>query len=375
MKKKLSIALVLCLGVSMVLLFSGCGAETKTETETKEGAYSAYNLEEYIELPDYDAYAFDAPVPAEVTKEEMEAGIRKDLYDYGVVYQESTGKVLMGDTITISYTGKLTDGTERDDIAAEEYSMKMGEGNAIEGFEEGLLGAEVGEVTTVKAKYPDPYTTDTTLSGKEVVFEVKVHNRKNVVLPDLTDELIEEAHQGYYASLDDYLADVEKYYVELHEKEAKVALKEEIFAKIVNETKVLKYPEDEVSKKGASYIMNHMEYASENQYSWESYLSDYLKMTEKEFEKTATAYAEEMVKYEMVVYAMAEKEGLEITDEEYQAGMDTYLAEVAMMTAEQFENYMEMTIEEYAEENNLECQLLMEEAMDFVYKKTVKSGK
>jgi len=367
MKKNLSVLLILCLSVAMAVLSAGCG-----EKETKEaGAYDAYNLAEYIVLPDYESYEIEEPVPAEVTEEEMEVGMEKDLADYGIVYQTSDGTARKGDTVTISYEGRLPDGTTREGMASEEYTLTLGEGDMIEGFEEGLYGAKVGEVTTVKAKYPDPYPSDKTLSGKDVIFDVKVLNKRYVKLPELTDELILEAHQGYYQNVDEYLAGVRKYYEDLHAQEAKDAVIDEIFARIVEETEVLQYPKEKVDVAAAYFIMQHTEYASENQYTWDEYLKDNLQMTDKEFEAAATAYAEDSVKHEMVIYAIAEQEGLEITEEEYKAGMERFLTETAKMTAEQFEESMEMTIEEYAAENNLECQLLLEEAMEVIYDKVV----
>ncbi len=376
MKKKLSMTLILCLCAGMIMLFAGCGEEPGTEVESeKSSAYSAYDLKEYVKLPDYHAYDIEAPVPEKVTEEEMEVGIEKDLYDYGIVYQTSKGIARKGDTVTISYEGQLADGTKTEGMSSEEYSLTLGEGNMIEGFEEGLYGAKVGETTTVKAKFPDPYAQDRSLSGKDVVFKVKILNKKYVKLPELTDELIQEAHQGYYEGVEDYLAGVKKYYEDLHAQEAKEAVMDEIFSRIVEETEVLQYPEAEVNVKTSYYIMQNTEYASENQYTWEEYLKDGLQMTEEEFEASATAYAEDAVKHEMVVYAIAEQEGLEITEEEYEAGKASFLADTAMMTEEQFEEQMEMTIDEYAEKYNLECELLYKEAKEVLYQELVKSEK
>ena len=367
MKRKLSTLLVLCLCAAAAMMFAGCGEKEEA------GPYSEYNLSDYIVLPDYNSYEFNMPVPEKVTETEMEKGIEKDLAYYGIKHQTSEGVARKGDTITISYSGKLEDGTSPEGMSAEEYSLTLGDGNMIDGFEEALYGAKLGEVVTINTTFPDPYANNPDLSGKKAIFEVKILTREYVELPELTNALIQEAHEGYYQTVDEYLADVELYYEELHAKEAEQSVKDDILAKIVEETQVLKYPEDKVDERASYYIMSNMEYASNNQYDWETYLADNLQMTEDEFEAAATAYGEESVKYEMIVYAMAEKENLKITEEEYQAGMNDFLANTAKMTEEQFEANMEMTIEEYAEEYNLECELLLQEALDVLYYRVVKS--
>ena len=367
MKKYLSIMLTVTLCMTMAISFAGCGKE-------EEGAYSAYDLSEYIVLADYDSYELEAAVPEEVTELEMEKGIQKDLSDYGIVYERSRDVVAAkGDVIKISYEGTLADGTTKEGMSGEEYSFTLGEGKMIPGFEEGLYGVKAGETVTIDVTFPTPYTQDTELSGKDATFKVTVLTVREVQLPELTDELIREAHDGYYKTVEEYKADVKRYYEELHEQEALDAAKDALFAKIIEETEVIKYPEEKIDAESSYYIMKNMEYASNNQYDWETYRNENLQMTEEEFEEAAIAYAEEVVKREMIVYAMAEKEGLDVTEKEYQDGMDNFLTNTAQMTAEEFEEYMGMTIEEYAEEYKLEREMLMEEAVDIIYNRAVKS--
>lgn len=367
MKKLLAIILTLAMTFGLCVSFTGCGGDKEQKL------YDKYDLSEYIVLPDYEKYEYEKPIPTEVTEEEMQAGIEKDLAYYGITYKNtSEGTVNKGDTITISYVGTLADGTTPEDMKAENYSIVLGQANLLEGFQESLYGASVGETVTCKTTFPDPYITDVALSGKDVTFEITVTSKDRIELPELTNRLIREAHNDYYQTVDEYMVDVRKYYENLHEEEVVNALRDDIYTRLIEETEVLKYPEEEVTYEQLIYLEQHANYASNNSIEWETYLSDYLGMTEDELMADAEEYAKLIVKQEMIVYAIAEKEGLEITDEEFEAGKTEFLEETAQMTEAEFEENMGMTFAEYAEKYKLERELLKEEVIDCIYDKAVK---
>ena len=313
MKKILSIILTLAMIFGLCASFTGCGEEKEPKL------YDEYDLSEYIVLPDYESYEYEKPIPAEVTEEEMQNGIEKDLSYYGITYKTTgEGTVYEGDTVTIDYVGTLPNGTSPEDMKAEDYTVLLGEGALIEGFEESLYGAKVGETVIFKTTFPEPYYTNPDVAGMDVTFEITVTSKDKVELPELTDKLIQDAHDGYYQTVEDYKADVKRYYEELHEEKVVTALRDDIYERILAETEVLKYPEEEVSYEQLMYLDDKASQAADSGMSWEYYLSDYLGMTEEELMAEAEEYAKLAVKEEMVIYAIAEKEGLEITDEEYE---------------------------------------------------------
>ena len=165
MKKLLAIILTLAMTFGLCASFTGCGGDEETELKL----YEKYDLSEYIVLPDYESYEYEKPIPAEVTDEEMQSGIERDLAYYGITYKNTeSGTVLKGDAITISYVGTLADGTSPDDMKAEDYPITLGQANLLEGFQEALYGAEVGSTVTFKTTFPDPYVTNLEYSGVDV---------------------------------------------------------------------------------------------------------------------------------------------------------------------------------------------------------------
>ena len=94
-----------------------------------------------------------------------------------------------GDTVNIDYTGYI-DGEVFDGGSATGAPLTIGSKRFIEGFEDGLIGAEIGESVTLNLNFPDPYDPNPDLSGVPVVFEVKVNSIGKQIVPELTEDFV-----------------------------------------------------------------------------------------------------------------------------------------------------------------------------------------
>ena len=141
MKKLLSIALitVLCLGL---VLMTGCGGGNI------EMPYSGYDLTEYVTLPDYDSYTTEKP-DVTITDEEIDAAIDEVLAQYPTTVEETEGVVEKGDKVRYSYKGTLADGSTTDGMNADNQEMVLGQASMIDGFQEGMYGATIGEPVSI----------------------------------------------------------------------------------------------------------------------------------------------------------------------------------------------------------------------------------
>ena len=101
-----------------------------------------------------------------------------------------------GDIVNIDYVGKV-DGQEFNGGSATGYHLTIGSGTFIDGFEDGLIGKNVGETVDLNLKFPDNYTNNTDLAGKDVVFTVTVNSISRV--PELTDEVADSVVEGMTA--------------------------------------------------------------------------------------------------------------------------------------------------------------------------------
>ena len=364
MKKSIAMMLILLLSVCLFGL-TGCG-ETAAEIEIP---YEGLNLEEYITLPDYNVYTTTEPV-VEISDEDVDAEIQSRLEDAATTESVTEGTVEKGDTVKISYKGTLSDGSTQDGMNSDEYQLTLGAANMIDGFQEGIYGATIGEPVTLNLQFPDPYEVNEELSGQPVTFVVTVLSKEVEVTPELDEEFVKANSDA--KTVEEYREAVKKELEQLEYDKQLYDLKNEIFSKLSEETEVLQYPEERVNE--VSAVLDTQYRSSAQQYGyeeWEVFLDEVFAMTQEEFDEQIRLAAQNQVKNEMITFAIAEKEDMVLTQDEYQKGLDDMLEAVGM-DAETFQSYVGVTIEEYAKENNFGRDLLLTKELDAIYERLEK---
>ena len=124
-----------------------------------------------------------------VTKEEVKNRIDSLLNEYAELV-EKTGKVENGDIAVINFAG-YKDGVAFDGGTAENYSLTIGSNTFIPGFEDGVIGMEIGEEKDITLTFPEDYMSED-LKGKEVVFKVKVNEIKTREVPKLDKDFFDD---------------------------------------------------------------------------------------------------------------------------------------------------------------------------------------
>ena len=355
MKKLISLLLVLALVAGMTTVFTGCGSEP----------YSKYDLNEYITLPDYNKYKVSKP-KVSITDADVEKEILSILQKAATTKKVKEGTVKKGDTITIAYEGKLKDGTTSDGMKTEGTSITLGSAGYIDGFEEGLYGATIGKKVVLNLKFPDPYTNNKDLSGKAVTFEVTVLSKDVKVIPEFNEDFVKKNSDfksvaAYKKSLKSDL-EKEAYDEKLH------AIKGDLYSKIVEKTTVLKYPEKEVKAQEKLLDKEYKALADSYGYEWEEFLKAQ-ELDEESYDKLITMYAQEIVKQEMVIYLIAQKEELTVTDEEYDKYLETMLESSGYKSEKEFKEQFGMSLKKYAKENKLDRDLLLTKELDVIYER------
>ncbi len=355
MKKILTLSLTALMAVGMVFVVTGCGGGEP---------YEKYDLTEYITLPDYNSYQVKEPEVL-ITDEDVEKGIKTRLEEAATTEEVTEGTVKEGDTVKISFKGTLADGSTEDGMNSDSYSLTLGSGSMIDGFEEGLYGVTIGEKVTLDLKFPDPYSSNEELSGKDVTFEVTVLSKSVKTVPELNEAFVKENSDA--ETVEEYRKLVAEELEQQEYEDQLTAIKEELYMKLVDETEVKKYPEKEVD----DYFKELDEYyrygAETTGYEeWEDFL-EAQEMTQKEYEEQIQLYAEEYVKQEMVIYLFAQKEKIEISDEEYEEFLADNLKSAGFETEDDFKEYTGMTLEEYAEQARLKRNMLLTKELDMLY--------
>ena len=153
-------------------------AEVAVKPEVKLGDYKG------MEVPAQDTTVSDKEVEDELeSKRQQQAEL--------VLKEDQPAE--NGDTVVIDYVGSV-DGEKFDGGSADNYSLELGSGAFIPGFEDQLVGHKSGEDVEVKVTFPEEYHAQD-LAGKEAVFEVKLHEVKEKQLPEMDDEFAKDVDE------------------------------------------------------------------------------------------------------------------------------------------------------------------------------------
>jgi trigger factor len=215
-----------------------------------------------------------------------------------------------GDSLLIDFEGFL-DGSAFQGGAAEDYLLALGSGQLIEGFEEQLVGAEAGEEREVKVTFPEDYQAEH-LAGEDAVFKVKVKEVREKVLPELDDDFASDASE--FDTLEELRSDIrEKVGTALGsraEEDFRVAA---IDAAV--EAAAVEVPEELATARATERWERMERQLAGRGMDPNAFLQMQGKSRDELIEETKPD-AEKELKREAVVTAIAEAEGIEVSEEE-----------------------------------------------------------
>ncbi|MCM1087282.1 MAG: trigger factor [Muribaculaceae bacterium] len=259
-----------------------------------------------------------------------------------------------GDMTVLDFEG-FVDGVAFDGGKGENYPLTIGSGAFIPGFEEQLIGAEIGKEVEVNVTFPEDYQADE-LKGKAAVFKCTVKEIKEKELPDIDDEFASEVSE--FDTLAEYKEDVKKNLTEKKEKEAKDAKEDAVIEAIV-EAAEMDIPEPMIETQQRQMLEEFAQRISMQGIPMEQYFkltgTSYQQMLEQ-----VKPQAEKRIKARLVLEAIAAAEKMEVTDEEYQKEIET-MAEVYQMDADKVKEMLGAK-----EEKDIRLDLVVRKATEFV---------
>ena len=286
-------------------------AEVVTKPEVKLGAYK--DLEVSVEAS------------KEVTDEEVDAKLeneRKNLAE--LVVKE--GAAENGDTVVIDFVGSV-DGVEFDGGKGDNFSLGLGSGQFIPGFEDQLVGAKAGDEVEVKVTFPEDYQASD-LAGKAAVFVTKVNEVKAKEVPALDDELAKDLDDEV-ETLDELKAKYRKELEAAKEIAYDDAVEGAALDLAVENAEIVELPaemvEDEVHRAMNEFMGNMQRQGI----SPEMYFQ-ITGTTQEDLHKQYEADADKRVKTNLVIEAVAAAEGFDATEEEIQKEINDLAAEYNM---------------------------------------------
>ena len=164
----------------------------------------------------------------EVSDDEVEAEIKKDLENAGSWEPVGDRAVENGDKCVIDFSGSV-DGVKFEGGTAKDYTLVLGSGSFIPGFEDQMVGMKAGETRIVKVKFPDDYHAEN-LAGKDAEFEVVLHSATVKNVPALDNETVKDISE--FDTVEDYKKSVKDRLAARKEEDAAFALDQDIIEKV-----------------------------------------------------------------------------------------------------------------------------------------------
>ena len=223
------------------------------------------------------------------------------------------GPVAMGDTAVIDYEG-FKDGVPFDGGKAEKYPLGIGSGAFIPGFEEQIVGMEIGEDRDINLSFPEQYHAPD-LAGKEVVFKVKLHEIKKKEMPEINDEFAKDCSE--FETLEELKKSIKERIEEQNKSKEKYELEENAIEEVCKNAK-LEIPEGMIELE-----IDNMEKDIESRLSYQGInLEKYLEMIGKTREEFRTEYreqAEKQIKSRLVLEEVAKVAKITVAEEDIAA--------------------------------------------------------
>ena len=329
-KKAVALTLAVCLLGTMGL--TGCGSKP----------YSSYDLSEYVKVGEYKGLEMEA-IKVSVSDEEVDAQVETNVENTKTTEKKKEGKVAKNDKFNIDYEGKI-DGKTFEGGSKKGADLTIGSKSFIDGFEDGLIGKEIGTTEKLNLTFPDDYQNED-VAGKDVVFTVTINYVSEDVVPEYNDDWV--AKNSDVKTTSDYEKLIKDQLLEDKEEEAKNTKIGELWSEVTENTEVLKYPEEEVNtyieEIEAQYQTMADSYGLELKDLWEQYGIE----SEEDYDAQNKEAAQAYVKEQMILYYIAEQEDLSYSKDEEKELRDAI--EKAGYTEETFKQNYGQDIDSYVE--------------------------
>ena len=245
----------------------------------------------------------------EVTEEDINKEVDKERENNSRTIDVDDRAVENGDIIKLDFDGSV-DGVPFEGGKAENYTLTIGSGSFIPGFEDQLIGTKIGEEKDVTVTFPEDYH-EKSLAGKEAVFKCKVNAITVKELPDADDEFASEVSE--FETLAEYKEDIKKKLTEKKEKEARAKKEAQAVEKAV-ENATMEIPDAMIDTQVQSMMEDFARRMQSQGLSLEQYFQ-FTGMDVKKMHDQMKPEALKRIQNSLVLEAVAKAENIEISDE------------------------------------------------------------
>ena len=299
----------------------------------------------------------------EVTEEEVAGELRKEQESNSRTIDVDDRAVADGDKVTLDFEG-FVDGEAFEGGKGTDYPLTIGSGAFIPGFEEQLVGAEIGKETEVNVTFPENYQAEN-LAGKPAVFKCTVKKIEVKELPELDDDFAKDVSE--FDTLEEYKADIKK---NLEEKKADAAkrAKEDAAVDAAIEKASMEIPDAMTDTQVSNMIEDFARRIQSQGLTMEQYLQ-FTGMTPAALQEQMKPQALKRIQSRLVLEKIAEVENIQISDEK----LDEEIAQMAEMYKMEVEKLKEVLGD--AEKEQMKKDLAVQEAVTLIAEAAVEVEK
>ena len=264
-----------------------------------------------VKLGKYKGVEIDR-VETAVTEEDVDAEINRERERNARNIEVTNRPVKDGDMTVLDFEG-FVDGVAFDGGKGENYSLTIGSGAFIPGFEEQLIGAEIDKETEIHVTFPEDYQAED-LKGKDAVFKCTIREIREKELPELDDEFAGEVSE--FDTLEEYKADVRAKLTETKEKEAKNLREEAVVEAIVKDSD-MEIPEAMVETRQKQMVDEFMQSITMQGLTPEQYYQ-FTGASRERLIAQVKPQAEKRIRARLVLEAIAKAENITASEEDYE---------------------------------------------------------
>ncbi len=289
-----------------------------------------------------------------VTDEEVEAALEKEQQKNSRTVSVTDRPVQTGDTAVIDFEG-FVDGVAFEGGKGENHPLEIGSHSFIEGFEDQLVGHNVGEEVEVNVTFPEKYQA-AELAGKPAVFKVKINEIKTKELPELNDEFAQDVSE--FDTLAEYKEDLRKHLEVSKENDAKRAKEDEAIKKIIDKS-TMELPDAMIDTQCENMINEFAQRISQSGLTMDQYMQ-FSGMTIDGLKEQVRPEAITRIQSSLVLEQIAKEENIEVSDDEINAEVEKMAAQYGM-EADKLKEYLGD-----AEKESMKRDLAITKAVDLI---------
>lgn len=354
------------------LMLSGCGEEADSEqsavAETQESSEAAetetepakvypeeayldnLNVNDLVELGEYAGVEITLDAPS-VSDEQVETYIQMVMSSHKIKNEVTGRAVAEGDVADINYVGKK-DGVAFEGGTADNYELEIGSNTFIDGFEDGVIGMKTGETKDLNLTFPENYG-NAELAGAEVVFTVTLNKIYEQEMPTFDDAFVAGLNVEGVTTAEGYRQYVYDNYMEQAQSQYESELESAVLEAVHGNANFKADPEEMIERYYDRLLVNNQNYLSymAAMYgadvetllgkTWEEYVAE----NETDMKEAAKVAVQQVV----MLQAIAEQEGLTVSDEDVEKDIEDSASEYGYESADAYKEAIGDEIKGYRE--------------------------